>query len=637
MSKVLLCCMPFSPADTPRLGLGLLKAGLTRAGIACDVRYFSLDFARRVGEEFYNALAAEAWSFATMAGEWIFTPGLFGAGSVRPDEYLLWAQGLAPRDFTAETWRGVLHAQAQVEPFLQDCLDRLDWEDYDIIGFSSIVQQNNASLALAKRIKQRWPEKAIIFGGHNVQDVMGVELLRTFDCVDYACLGEGDVLLPEFVRRFRAGEELEDIPGLALRRDGHIQVAALVPRAIQDLDELPYPDYDDYFEQRQSVLGSDFWSGEMPLESSRGCWWREHQKCTYCGVDGQDLGYREKSPRRVFEEIEYLAGRYGAWRLTMADAVAPRHLAPFLDCLETRDPRVALFYELRAGMAKHRLARMKRAGIGHALIGVESLSTPILRLMRKGTTALTNIQTLKWCRELGIRVYWKLLGGIPLEEPSEYRKMSQLIPSLAHLTPPRTVSVLLILRFSPHFQDPARFGFANVRPAAPYAYIYPGVPERALRNLARHFDYEHADGRDTAAYMGPVRQAIEAWREAAPASILAYVDDGERLRLFDTRPVAREQVRVLTGLERTLYLACDRQQSLKRLARRFVVVEPDALQQALGQMVEEQVMVAEGKKYLSLAVDIGRQLKPGQRAMASDGLCLALARGLMGTEPVGEC
>jgi ribosomal peptide maturation radical SAM protein 1 len=622
--------MPFGPADTPQLGLGLLKGALNQAAIECDIRYFSLGFARRVGEEFYNFVAADAWSFA-LAGEWVFTSALFGVESADPLEYLRWAQGSAPLYFTAELLRGILRARAQVEPFLRDCLDGLDWEDYDIVAFSSSVQQNNASLALAKRVKQRWPEKAIIFGGHNVQGVMGVELLRTFNCVDFACLGEGDVLLPEFVRRFRAGQNLEGIPGLALRRNGSIEVTDPVPRAVQSLDELPYPDYDDYFEQRRSVLGSSVWSGEIPLESSRGCWWRQHQKCTYCGIDAQNLGYREKSPRRMLEEIEHLAERYGPRRLAMADNVPPRHLGPLLTYLETRDLRLGVFYELRAGTSKHRLERMRQAGIDHVLIGVESLSTAVLQLMRKGTTALTNIQTLKWCRELGIRVYWNLLGGIPLEQPSEYRRMNELIPSLAHLAPPRTVSLIWILRFSPHFQDPTRFGFASVRPAAAYAHIYPGVPERALRNLARHFDYEYADGRDTAAYMGPIRKAVKAWREAAPTSILAYVDDGERVRLFDTRPVSGERVRVLTGLERELYLACDKQRSIRRLGRRFPRVEPDGLRHTLERMVEERVMVREDQTYLSLAVNVGCHLEPEQRELASDDFCLTLARSLMGT------
>jgi ribosomal peptide maturation radical SAM protein 1 len=568
------------------------------------------------------------------AGEWIFTTALFGPQSVDPVGYLRWVRDRAPGFFTQAYLRQLLNAQAQAESFLKHCLEDLDWGAYDVVGFSSSFQQHNASLALAKRVKQRWPEKKNIFGGSNVEGVMGVELLRTFDFVDYACLGEGDALLPEFVRRLRAGQVLEDIPGLALRRDG--RVCATDPRlaTVLDLDGLPYPDYDDFFVQHQALFGTNGWPGSLCFETSRGCWWGERQQCAWCGFNGCSIGYRSKSPQRALDEIEHLAQRYDARLLRATDSVAPRDLGALLPTLQARSPHLHLFYYLRATVGKERLAQMKRAGVDLVAIGIENLSTPILRLMGKGTTALINIQALKWCRELGIRVGWNLLLGVSFEEQSEYQRMAHLVPSLTHLTPPGNCGYVRLHRFSPYFHKPARYGLANVRPTATYAHVCPGVPEAALRNLAYVFDFDYADGRDPATYTTPTVQAVEAWREAAPTSLLAYVDDGERLRLFDTRPVARERVRALAGLERPLYLACDRQQSLKRLGRRFAGVEPDALQQALERMVEERVMVAEDQKYLSLAVDIGQHLKPQQRAQVSDDFCLALTHALMGTKPI---
>ena len=634
MSRVLLCCMPFGPADLPYLGLGSLKAGLAQAGIKCDVRYFSLDFARRVDERFYISLAEDIWSCMALAGEWVFAPALFGPQSVDPAHYLRWARGVAPVYFTEEVMRRILEAQGQAEPFLEECLEGLDWGAYDVVGFSSSLQQHNASLALARLVKQRWPKVAIIFGGHNVQGVMGVELLRTFEFVDYACLGEGEMVLPELVRRLRAGRMVEDIPGLALRRDGRVYGTDPRLAAVLDLDSLPYPDYDDFFDQRRALFGRDDWRGDLPMETSRGCWWGEQQQCVFCEADGHQIGYRSKSPQRALEEMEYLAGRHDPGVLVVLDYTAPRDFGDLLPRLEKHSPRLKPFYELRASVPKGKLAQAKRAGIDEVQIGIESLSTPILQLMRKGITALTNIQALKWCRELGIMVHWNFLCGIPLEEPSEYRRMAGLMPALTHLAPPCGWGNVALYRFSPHFRRPARYGLTNVRPAAAYTHACPGVPEAALWDLARQFDFDYADGRDPATYTAATWRAVEVWREAAPTSILAYVDDGERLRLFDTRPVARERVRALTGLKRPLYLACDRQQSLKRLGRRFAGVEPDALQQALDRMVEERVMVAEDQRYLSLAVDVGRHLKPQQRALASDDFCLALTHALMGTKPI---
>jgi len=42
-------------------------------------------------------------------------------------------------------------------------------------------------------------------------------------------------------------------------------------------------------------------------------------------------------------------------------------------------------------------------------VGIESLSTPVLKLMRKGTTLLQSVQFLRQAREMGLEVVWNLL------------------------------------------------------------------------------------------------------------------------------------------------------------------------------------------------------------------------------------
>src|SRR5690349_9158323 len=44
-------------------------------------------------------------------------------------------------------------ARGQVEPFLEECLTAIPWDEHTLVGFTSIFQQNVASLALAARVK----------------------------------------------------------------------------------------------------------------------------------------------------------------------------------------------------------------------------------------------------------------------------------------------------------------------------------------------------------------------------------------------------------------------------------------------------------------------------------------------------
>ena len=59
-TDVLLISMPFGPLFWPSIGLSLLKAGLEPLGVNTRVRYFTFDFARRIGQAFYSFVANDA-------------------------------------------------------------------------------------------------------------------------------------------------------------------------------------------------------------------------------------------------------------------------------------------------------------------------------------------------------------------------------------------------------------------------------------------------------------------------------------------------------------------------------------------------------------------------------------------------
>src|SRR5262249_12991438 len=64
-----------------------------------------------------------------------------------------------------------------------------------------------------------------------------------------------------------------------------------------------------------------------------------------------------------------------------------------------------------------RLAR--EAGIQQIQPGIESLSSNVLRLMRKDVSAMQNIQLLRWCAEYEVEPSWNLIAGFPGEDPAD--------------------------------------------------------------------------------------------------------------------------------------------------------------------------------------------------------------------------
>ena len=73
-----------------------------------------------------------------------------------------------------------------------------------IVGFTSTFEQNIASLALARRIKAAYPHIAIVFGGANWEEEMGLELHHQFPFVDYVCSGEAERSFPTLVEQVLA-------------------------------------------------------------------------------------------------------------------------------------------------------------------------------------------------------------------------------------------------------------------------------------------------------------------------------------------------------------------------------------------------------------------------------------------------
>ena len=189
LPRVLLVNMPFAAISTPSLALGLLKAELARAGVACDVLYLNVLFAQMVG---WGAYGVVERSSALLAGEQMFAHDLFG-GRIPPDEeYEAEVLGLVEPQIQHE----LRHLRAHVASFLANCLERVSWDAYDIIGFSSVFEQNVPSLSLARRVKERFPRSVIVFGGANCEGVMGLALHRCFPFVDYVITGEADIAFP---------------------------------------------------------------------------------------------------------------------------------------------------------------------------------------------------------------------------------------------------------------------------------------------------------------------------------------------------------------------------------------------------------------------------------------------------------
>ncbi len=648
--EVALVSLPFGNVLSPSFGLSLLAAGLRRAGLECRVHYFTFAFARRMGAPLYRQICDGGFAAtAELPGEWIFSRALFGrrargAGSfaahvLRPNARRSPA-GTSAR-LSPARWAALVRARRLAGAFLDECAAALLRERPRLVGFTSVFQQHVASLALAQRLKRADPALLVVFGGANCEGPMGAETLRQFPFVDALVSGEADLVFPELVRRALAGRSLRGLPGVltpaCVTRDFDAAAAAGAP-PVNELDALPAPDYSDFFEQFARSGFARRWRARVFFESSRGCWWGAKHHCTFCGLNGQTMQYRSKSSGRALDELLQLAERHPGSDVQVVDNILDwRYFGTLLPELAARGAPLDLFYETKSNLDRAQVALLRAAGVRSIQPGIESLSDALLGLMRKGVSALQNVLLLRLCRELGVQPYWNVLWGFPREDPAEYARQAALVPLLAHLPPPVSFAGLRLDRFSPNFTRAAELGLVDVRPLRVYREIYP-LDDAARSNLAYHFRFRHADGRDPATYVGALLRALRQWQLGHREAALVRFDCDAGALLLDLRACARDALTWLTADDAALYRACDSVRGLAALATQCGR-EPAQAAARLEPLVARGLLLRDGERYLALAtapLPGARRARSGQRTLAPEWEQARDAPGLRVASRVGR-
>jgi len=601
--------MPFGALERPALSLGLLKAHCSRLGVPCETRYLTFDFADRIGLGDYLWLSSDDVPYTAFVGEWLFAAALYGA---RPyadaayiDEVLRRTWKLADADLER-----LQRIRVQVEPFLEHCMSAVPWRDYTLIGFTSVFQQNLASLALAARLKRTYPQLTIAFGGANWEESMGIALQAQFPFVDLAFSGEADDSFPAVILARQEGRGVEAVRGVtASARNGVAEFVAAQP--ISDMNSVPMPDFDEFFHQLQVSGAAGAVSPTLLVETARGCWWGERSHCTFCGLNGATMAFRSKTPDRVVDEITTLRERHGVRTFSVVDDILDMsYFRSVLPRLADASLGIDLFWEIKANLTHHHVRLLRAAGVLSVQPGIESLSDNVLKLMRKGTTAFRNIELLKWCKEYGVKPYWNLLYGFPGERIEDYDRTVELIRAIWHLDPPTGYGPIRMDRFSPYYADPSGFGMTNVRPMAPFTYLYP-FEQRKLMNIAYYFDFDYADGRSDDVYAQAAIDLVRTWMADGNRGMLEMRSDAlGSLELLDTRNKGANLTRraKLKGWKAAVYRACDRTQSFGNLKNLSEVgsehISADDLRAFLNRCVQYKMMVSGKEVWLNVAVHV---------------------------------
>ena len=546
-----------------------------------------------------------------MVGEWLFSVAAFRAAAPDPDSHFvaelatdLSYLAVSPAELRSRLTR---LREVDVPAFLDSLVEAVPWHEMAVVGFSSTFQQNAASFALARRLKELHPNIFTVFGGANFDGDMGPEFVRAFDFIDAAIIGEADEAFPRLLSALAAGTDLRAVPGIALRVDGALSVTPPLP-PIRDLDDLPAPDYEDYFTLAETlgILAPGQRHGTwLPIETSRGCWWGAKHHCTFCGLNATTMQFRAKSASRVLDELAEQARRYRSFHFEAVDNILePSYLKDLFPRLAETEAGYELFYEVKANLDREQLKLMARAGVAHIQPGLESLSSHVLGLMRKGVRAVQNVNMLRWCQYYGIRVSWNLLWGFPGETEQDYLDQAAVIPRLYHLQPPESADRIWLERFSPLFTGHDTRSLTGKMPERSYRYVYPDDVD--LERVAYFFDYKD-EGDVAAEAYAAVRGAVAAWSGAWLADSpprLTYSAAPHFVQISDQRHQGHDGTYTFEDTLADLYLACGTKPTTAAAVRRKLDLRlpEEAIQDVFAEFERRGLMFIDGQFALALAL-----------------------------------
>nr|WP_319566044.1 RiPP maturation radical SAM C-methyltransferase [uncultured Rhodoferax sp.] len=562
---------PFESLHHPSLGVAVLKSACQFSGIETRILHGGLLLAALTGVDRYDAVYDSPMRHRL--GERLFRPFAYD------HETTARLASLPPLDEGKQ--RIVTQAETSVEPALKAIVKSVLDHRPKIVGLTSSFQQNLAASAIARLIKQIAPEIVIVMGGPNVAGSLGEGLARAFPWINYFFTGEADVDFPAFCRTYLD--------------HGKLPESRIVPSIkVGNMRNVYPPDYSDYFAMLRPLQVQGVLPASLPrylmAETSRGCWWGVKHHCTFCGLNADNMAFEAKDARRVLDELEMLK-EWNVPLVMMTDNIMPiGYLKDLFPALSEQPDRLGMFYEVKANLSEGQVDQLVEGGVVAVQPGIESLSTSVLRLMRKGISAHKNIALLRSCSGVGLQVFWNILYGFPGEQASDYQEVVALLPRLHHLYPPSSLTAIVIDRFSPLFVDSVASGVAPIAPQQGYTGLYP--PEIPAADVAFHFTGDYLTGlTERPELLQQLESAVSNWKEAWTARrppILQAFEHGDGAMVFDTRKIARQQA---------VYLGSEQFAALRSFEnpRNLEAIDADLAKHANWLMDRDFVISHEGK------------------------------------------
>jgi ribosomal peptide maturation radical SAM protein 1 len=610
--SVALVSTPWPLYSRPSIQIAGLKAYLQTqyTALTVEAHHIYLKVAETIGYRLYHDISERTW-----LAESVY------AALLHPERFVT-IEKLFYREARRKSLLRKVDFKAltkQVEKASNQFIKNTDWGSFGLAGFTVCLCQLTSALYFIKRIKDRFLKLSVVVGGCSFSEASARNLINAFREIDFVVIGEGERPLSQLVgylREYRNLHRLPAIPGVVSAQS----VKTKYPLSfyqLDDLSRLPIPDYSDYFDLLKTFDPQKHFFPTLPAEISRGCWWGKnsgggrHSGCAFCNLNLQWDGYRVKGPGQVVNEVDHLTDKHKTLSVAFTDNLVPLKMSgEIFGILAELKKDFRLFCEIRASTPKRVLENMKRAGVQEIQIGIEALSTRLLDKLKKGTTAIQNLEIMKHCEELGLVNSSNLIIQFPGTDRDDVAETLRNLEFAFPFRPMRPVQFWLGMG-SPVWQNPKTYGLKSVFNHPNWTVLFPSQITGSVTFMIQAYRGDRVRQKKL---WQPVKQKLRSWEKTyeklhqGPVSspILSFRDGRDfliiRQRRLNTEPMTHR----LVDTSRAIYLFCQHHRSLRRILGQFPEVGEDKILPFLKMMVEKKLMFTENDKYLSLAVPIRR-------------------------------
>lgn len=616
LRKIALISTPWPLYSRPSIQLGALKAFLHTQipQLEIDAFHFYLSVAETIGYRLYHDISQRSWLAESMYAALLYPE------RTQQVEALFRREGPAKEKLRRIKFKTLTQ---RVKKATDAFIRSQNWHAYGLLGFTISLCQLTSALYVIKRIKKKFPNLVIVVGGALTPAIAAPGILNKFPEVDVVVNGEGEMPLYHIIdhlRRTPPDLDLSKIQGVFTRLSDTKRPERASFSQISALDELTAPDYDNYFELLKTFDTRKSFFPTLPIETSRGCWWKRAvgsakiTGCAFCNLNLQWDGYRSKPASQVAAEIDYLTGRYQTLSVAIMDNVLPKREAIVMfKQIAALDKDLRLFGEVRATTPWRELKAMGNCGMREVQIGIEALSSRLLKKLHKGTSAIQNLEIMKNCEALGIRNISNLILQFPGSNEQDVAETLRTLEFALPFYPLKAVNFWLGLE-SPVWQHPKKFGIQAMYNHPNWSFLF---PENICRNLRLIIQAYRGDRTYQKKIWKPVKKKICDWqnqyaeiqRGSGDTPILSFRDGRDFMIIRQKRFRTEPAVHRLMGASRDIYLFCRKHRSIKAIFSAFPGISDDTILKFLRMMVDKKLMFAEKNRYLSLASAVKQKSK----------------------------